>query len=95
MSRGLKAYPNKTVVEMRENSKPIVPGKCMKLLPDNVTVHQCSRIYNETTCKCYQDPSTQWRLGDCPMADDELREYVEVEETGKVRLGQQKQKKKR
>lgn len=45
-------------------------------------------------CTVYFDPASAWRRGDCPMADLHLRsDFVETKEKLKVRIGQQKQKK--
>lgn len=41
-------------------------------------------------CQNYSNPRAQWRRGNCAMATHVTREK---EDTGKVRLGQQKQKK--
>lgn len=58
--------------------------------------HRCSRIdpIKGNCCTAYHCPAAKWRLGDCPMADKELRTIV-LEEKTKVRVGQQKQKKKK
>lgn len=56
--------------------------------------HRCSRA-DGAYCGTYAFPAIKWRLGDCPMADKELRTVVEsASGKSKVRVGQQKQKKK-
>lgn len=56
--------------------------------------HRCSRA-DGACCGIYVFPEIKWRLGDCPMADKELRTVVEsASSKSKVRVGQQKQKKK-
>jgi hypothetical protein len=47
-------------------------------------------------CTVYSDPAIAWRRGDCPMADIHLRTKSEEEKAReKVRVGQQKQKKRK
>lgn len=53
--------------------------------------HRCSRA-DGAYCGTYAFPAIKWRLGDCPMADRELRTVITSDKT-KVRVGQQKQKK--
>jgi len=53
----------------------------------------CDRIASEngtSLCAAFAFPETKWRLGDCSMAT-----HIKVETKGgdKVRVGQQKQKK--
>lgn len=55
--------------------------------------HTCSRA-EDAHCGVYAFPEMKWRLGDCPMADKELRTVVEMA-AKRVRQGQQKQKKTR
>jgi hypothetical protein len=57
--------------------------------------HTCSRADDDLLCGVYLFPDAKWRLGDCPMADSELRTAEDgVKAGGKKRVGQQKQKKK-
>jgi len=96
MSKGPK-HTNKIVEEMKANLKPILDGKCSKMITvpkEGELLYKCSRATEGNTCKVYQMPELQWRRGDCPMADNPLRTVIEVEDTSKVRVGQQKQKKK-
>lgn len=60
----------------------------------NGKLHTCSRSY-KNTCEVYAFPKTKWLTGDCPMADDELRTMIDTEVKPKVRVGQQKQKKRK
>ena len=50
----------------------------------------CDHIDSSNLCTSYISPKTRWRLGTCPLAT-----HVEIEskDTGKTRMGQQKQKK--
>lgn len=79
---------NKTIEKLRKERRPIA-SKCIK------DGHVCSRAEKtqQAYCKVYAFPGVKWRLGDCPMADNELRatEYKKTK-AGKVRVGQQKQK---
>ncbi len=51
----------------------------------------CDRIASETqTCTAFAFPETKWRLGNCSMA---THIKVESAKNEKVRVGQQKQKK--
>jgi hypothetical protein len=71
---------NKTE-EMYANRKVII-DKC----------EGCERVDVEKKCNAYIDPSAKWRLGPCPLAT-----HVTVDSqgtSGKVRVGQQKSKKK-
>lgn len=55
----------------------------------------CSRA-DGTVCNVYAFPAAKWRNGDCPMADNDLRETTAIRPPkGKVRVGQQKQQKRR
>ncbi len=51
----------------------------------------CSNIEGEV-CRVWFSPATKWRTGNCPSATHIKRELSEPEQ--KVRVGQQKQKKK-
>lgn len=102
MSKGPK-HTNRMIEEMKANLKPIVDGQCEKMITivnskkeNEEKLHTCSRATTERNCKVYQIPELQWRRGDCPMADEALRTaIIEEEAAGKVRVGQQKQKKHR
>lgn len=84
MSRGM----DKVIEDLRVNAQPIVE-QCTK---DEKT---CSRANKETNCcTAYFSPKACWRIGNCLMADEFLKTITETKETGKVRVGQQKQKKK-
>ena len=90
MSRGPK-HPNKEAERLKEK-RSIVDPKCGKQEDDKISV--CSRV-DGNYCGVYAYPAAKWRNGDCPMADSFLRTEQLVEEVGKVRVGQQKQKKRR
>ncbi|MDR1487695.1 MAG: PxxKW family cysteine-rich protein [Deltaproteobacteria bacterium] len=56
----------------------------------------CERVmsHNETKyCLAFPDPSVRWRLGNCSMATH-IKAASAKAEASKVRVGQQKQKKK-
>lgn len=81
------------VKELRSERQPTVKncqndnGKCrkMKYFDDG-----------ESVCVAYFNPTTKWRNGDCPLADEFLKKsFVDSKKKEKVRVGQQKQKKKR
>jgi hypothetical protein len=85
----------KIIEELKANRKPLI---------SNCTDHPDSACSKTTLmkgeegnfCTVYSDPSTAWRRGDCPMADIHLRTKSEEEKAReKIRVGQQKQKKKR
>ena len=80
------------VVEELKVIREGIDDKCKKVIEDEL--HVCSRSDGEV-CNVYAFPKAKWRVGDCPMCDSELQTVVEVEQTGKVRVGQQKQKKNR
>lgn len=56
--------------------------------------HTCSRADGDL-CGVYMFPDAKWRLGDCPMADAELKTDQPKAKAGKVRVGQQKQRQRR
>lgn len=72
--------------KLREYRQPLA-RKCAK------DGHTCSRADGDL-CDVYLFPEAKWRLGDCPMADAALRADQPKASAGKVRVGQQKQKKK-
>ena len=94
MARGSR-NTNKVVEELRMICQPIIDN-CKKMIAekDEERLHICSRSDGEM-CNVYAFPSAKWRTGDCPMADSVLRNVVEEEVLEKVRVGQQKQKKRR
>lgn len=77
----------KTADELRTMRQPLAP-RCMR------DGHICSR-HDEAYCGTYAFPQAKWRLGDCPMADAELRTDQPKAKAGKVRVGQQKQRRRR
>ena len=84
------------VVEELKVIRQMLSTKCAKKEGegDEEQVITCSRA-DGVYCSVYAFPEAKWRSGDCPMADSELKTVVEVETKGKVRVGQQKQKKRR
>lgn len=55
--------------------------------------HGCDRIEDEEFCCVYVLPEAKWRLGICPMATHVKAEVKQ--DAIKVRIGQQKQAKKK
>ncbi|MDR3204693.1 MAG: PxxKW family cysteine-rich protein [Deltaproteobacteria bacterium] len=68
-------------------------GKAFKAIAEKC--EGCDRVRpaeGQKFCSNFMDPSVRWRLGNCNMAT-----HIKVEgktDAGKVRVGQQKQKKK-
>lgn len=59
---------------------------------ENPTKEECEKIDGDY-CRVYLFPAAMWRNGRiCPMATH--CKYVEVKKSEKIRVGQQKQKKK-
>lgn len=59
----------------------------------NEECNGCSKVAEDSTCSAYPKPSVWWRRGRCPLAD-----HVDVKQVNngeKVRVGQQKQRRKR
>jgi hypothetical protein len=83
-------HTDKVIEGLKVIKEPLYE-KCMREIDGEN--HICSRA-DEGYCKSYAFPKAKWRLGDCPMADEVLREKHIAQESVKVRVGQQKQKKK-
>ena len=49
--------------------------------------------HDKKVCSAYLSPAQKWRLGDCPLATHVI--VLIKEDSGKKRIGQQKQKIKR
>jgi len=81
---------SKMMDQLRAEQEPI-NERCKKVIDEKL--HICSRSDGEL-CKVYAFPNAKWRVTDCPMADQELRTLTPEQEAAKVRVGQQKQKKK-
>lgn len=75
---------NRTIDVLRRNRQPLA-RKCTM---DGV---RCSRAIDDV-CNPYAFPEAKWRNGDCPMADAGLKADQPKAKAGKVRVGQQKQK---
>ena len=89
-----RVHSNKVIENLREE-RQLLDANCSKQDMENDMITVCSRA-DGSYCGVYAFPSAKWRNGDCPMADEFLRTKVEVEEPkGKVRVGQQKQKKRK
>lgn len=92
MARG-SIQTDKLVEELRTIRKPLYE-KCSKIMDDGIEI-VCSRA-EKGHCRSFAFPEAKWRTGDCNMCDVELkRDYVPPKEKPKVRVGQQKQKKRK
>jgi len=67
--------------------------QCFKEVEDG-SRQSCSRVTKDLYCDTYVQPDKKWRLGDCNMADPFLKKEFS-EEKKKIRIGQQKQSKKK
>lgn len=86
-------HTNREIERLKKIAEAIVPN-CKKMIEDKEYV--CSRSLDGIKCSVYAFPAKKWMNGDCPMADEVLRNMVvEEKTTEKVRAGQQKQKKKK
>ena len=84
---------NSVVEELRLN-RQFLSLKCKKVINEEACeIHTCSMADGEY-CSCYAYPDAKWRSGDCPKADDVLREQVEIKQQVKQYLTQKKHKKK-
>jgi hypothetical protein len=78
---------------LKLNRQPIT-SNCRQVGEDGKP-KTCSRSTDGESCDVYAYPALKWRVFDCPMADEFLRSKSEEEiKKEKVRVGQQKQKKK-
>ena len=95
--QGYRTDYSKTVERLKKDQTPII-RKCYKFtrFPAQGFQHCSQTIFPEEMCdpgpfcKCYYSPEAKWRIGDCGMADEFLRQ-VRVDPKKKVRVGQQKQ----
>ena len=87
-----KNTARKIIDELMKLRQPL-NTKCKKDVKDGVPI-VCSRA-DEEYCSIYAFPTKKWKNGDCPMADETLRTVIEEEPTTKVRVGQQKGRKKK
>jgi acetyl-CoA carboxylase alpha subunit len=88
-------HTDKVVEELRAKRQPL-STKCSKMNPEEY--HLCSRADNTVNaCSVYAYPEQMWRNGkDCLMADDVLRtDLAKRTKHGKIRVGQQKGRKKK
>lgn len=86
---------SKQIQRLMEQRTPLVP-QCMKNeIEDKSKVTFCSRA-DGNFCGAYAWPEKKWRVGECPLADEALRTHTEEQVAqDKIRVGQQKQKKKK
>lgn len=87
--------PDENIVKdvLRNIGRSHIVEQCM--IP-NEKGHVCERIYTENgekLCRTYAKPEVWWERGHCPMATHNV--LPEEGFVGKVRVGQQKQKKRR
>lgn len=82
---------NQRMVESLKKERQPVVEQCLK--GNNEKDPVCSKV-NENVCDAYAFPSSKWRNNQhCPLATNIINE--EEVTRGKVRVGQQKQKKKK
>lgn len=94
----LKSRKNKIIKELEKNKKPINKkcwiGDCKP--HETPTEDKCDRIVKEKGnfyCSTFYNPDAKWRNGNCNMASHIKKE--EDKQSGKKRVGQQKQKKRK
>lgn len=94
MSRG--SVQTDKHAERLKLERQVIDVKCQMQDAETSEAHICSRSDGKI-CTVYAFPSDRWRVTDCPMADSELKNIIDDDddETSKVRVGQQKQKKHR
>jgi hypothetical protein len=93
---GTKAYKKsyqKQVSELMLERTPTIVN-CLKVNEQDESVQSCSRMTSDLFCNTFAHPAAKWRNGDCPMADSFLKVASDQKEQ-KVRVGQQKQSKKK
>ena len=61
---------------------------------DNEVAPELSYVDASCRCKAYAFPAVKWKNGRCPLATH-IEDKADGMESGKTRVGQQKQKKKR
>jgi len=89
----------KMMSDLIANQTTIVRN-CYKLIPETGLFQHCIRtvfsheICDPPLCSCFINPMAKWKNGDCAMADEFLRKtYAAPKE--KIKVGQQKQRKKK
>jgi hypothetical protein len=89
--REKKVFVDTQFEKMMRERTPLIE-QCAKIVEKKNTI--CSRADGKF-CSVYAFPDKKWRLG-CPLADEFLRHIIteDQKDAGKVRVGQQKQKKK-
>ena len=104
MSRNLR-QTDKTIEKLRANRHPISQFCSFSEIikkgedgdPDELSVTYCknvAEIRGQMRCNCYAYPSAMWRGGKTCLRATHIRETSDNQASGKIRVGQQKQKKK-
>lgn len=83
---------NKSFIKQKEDLMSIRQEIVQQCIKYKDSEKSCDNIV-DNFCKRYPVPSTFWRMGGCPMATHV--KFDQVSDTSKVRIGQQKQKKKK
>ena len=84
---------NKMIEELRKNMQPLSEKCSRDIIEDEKVVDQRTCAWaNGETCKVYAFPDAKWRNGNCVMATH-VETEAEKRQQAKVRVGQQKQKK--
>jgi hypothetical protein len=85
-------HTDKVIVNLKKE-RMVLDEKCSKEVDDKI--HLCSRATTDGYCNVYAFPHVAWRRGDCPMADEKICESYVPQINQKIRVGQQKQKKRK
>ena len=97
MSRRIRGT-DKTIEELRQNRMVIVDECSMIQNPETddekkIFCDHAVMIRSRKRCECYAFPKAMWRNGMCLRATH-VNKKSDSQSSGKVRVGQQKQKKK-
>lgn len=92
----MEGITKKDIAGLKDYRNPIIDNCCRMDVKDEKLIY-CDKVTDEKVgvdifCKVFAMPSAKWRNGICPMATHLI---IEKEKVEKVRVGQQKQKKKK
>lgn len=98
MSRALR-HTDKTIEELRANRLVVAPECSITENPETddekkVYCDHAVMIRSRKRCECYAFPKQMWRNGKVCLRATHVKIAADVKDTGKIRAGQQKQKKK-
>ena len=85
----------KTVAELKQIQSPVI-DKCSRTDEKDGAVTWCSKVTEQSApnCSACAFPNLKWRLGDCNVADHDLK-TPETKEQKKKKVGHQKQSRKK